>query len=405
MRHIDRRGLLGAAGLVAMSYAWADQVSPDVAITRVLGFDLPTRRSKVAGKNARLDVHGERSIDRMLRVETNSGVVALGNCRADERAASQLLGKRVGDFFIRDQARMIGPLGAGTMPLWDLFAKLVQRPAYELLREPQAVAAEKKRLVPVYDGSIYFADLLPQFADRPMDRFRKEIDMGLALGHRAFKVKIGRGHKWMPTEEGYQRDLDVLRAIRAHAGPDTVIGVDANNGYNLVRAKRLFSDLPGFNFAFAEELFPETIDDCLALKEHIREGGWKTLLADGETQDKLEAFKPFIAAKAIDVLQGDMNHFGFEGIMTEASWARPQGILIAPHNWGSLIGYYMQLHVGLAIDNFYRAEHDPLTADGLSADGYAIRDGLATVSDAPGFGLAVSDAALAKMKVRFDRRA
>ena len=35
--------------------------------------------------------------------------------------------------------------------------------------------------------------------------------------------------------------------------------------------------------------------------------------------------------------------------------------MVAPHNWGSLVGYYMQLHVGRAIENFYRAEHDPLS--------------------------------------------
>ena len=55
-----------------------------------------------------------------------------------------------------------------------------------------------------------------------------------------------------------------------------------------------------------------------------------TLVADGETQSNLEAFKPFIEHRAIDVLQGDMNHFGFEGILTEADWAQAAGIQVAP---------------------------------------------------------------------------
>ena len=37
------------------------------------------------------------------------------------------------------------------------------------------------------------------------------------------------------------------------------------------------------------------------------------------------------------------------------------GLLVAPHNWGSIIGYAMQLRVGRGITNFSRAEHDPLS--------------------------------------------
>ncbi len=283
------------------------------------------------------------------------------------------------DFYRRDDRAMAGPLGAGTMPLWDLFAKLLKKPAYELL------GGKGPEKVPVYDGSIYFADLLPQYADKWQDRFREEIDMGLAIGHRAFKIKIGRGAKWMPRAEGDARDVAVVKLIRKHAGPDIILCVDANNGYDLAGAKRFLEQAGDEKLAFVEELFPETVEECLELKGFMKEHGWSTLLADGETQSKLDVFKPFIAAKAIDVFQGDMNHFGFEGILTEAGWAREQKLLVAPHNWGSLVGYYMQLHVGRAIDNLYRAEHDPLSTPVLIAEGYDRKDGVTTVPATPGF--------------------
>jgi L-alanine-DL-glutamate epimerase-like enolase superfamily enzyme len=153
-------------------------------------------------------------------------------------------------------------------------------------------------------------------------------------------------------------------------------------------------------------MFPETVDECLALKEFYRDRGWKTLLADGEGQREIDGFKPFIAAQAMDILQGDMKHFGFADILQEAEWARPQGIQIAPHNWGSLIGLYMQLHVGRAVTNFYAAENDPLDTPVLVADGYKIADGLATVPDTPGFGLSLNDKAFAaEAKVRFELKA
>jgi L-alanine-DL-glutamate epimerase-like enolase superfamily enzyme len=403
--HTRRAFLSAVTAAGGLRFAsWAEEIPRDLRITRIVGFDLVCRRAKVAGKNARLDVHGDRAVDRMVRIFTNTGVEGLGNCRADSTALAKLLGKNPAEFFVRPQKRMAAPLGAGTMPLWDLVGKLLKRPAYGLFFQDNRTIPDS-RLVSIYDGSIYFADLLPQYADRFEDRFKQEIDMGLAVGHRAFKVKIGRGHRWMPPEEGYERDLQVLRAIRRHAGADIVIGVDANNGYDLARAKRMLSDLPEFGFAFVEELFPETIDECLALKRFIAEHQLPTLLADGETQSRLEAFRPFIAARAIDVLQGDMNHFGFEGILTKAEWARPQGILIAPHNWGSLVGFYMQLHLGLAISNFYLAEHDPLASDVLVAEGYTIRDGKIHVPEAPGFGLGVDPAQFANAPIRFDLKA
>jgi len=227
--------------------------------------------------------------------------------------------------------------------------------------------------------------------------------MGLAMGHRAFKVKIGRGAKWMPPEEGYARDIEVLKTIRQHAGPKILIAVDANNGYDLAKTKRLLEELPDYNFAFLEEMFPEEVEKCLELKRFISRHGWKILLADGETQGNLDAYKPFIEARAIDIFQGDMNRFGFEGILTEAAWCESQGLQVAPHNWGSLVGYYMQLHIGRAITNFYRAEQDPLSNAILIAEGYEVRDGCSTVPDAPGFGLRIDEDKFAgNVRVNFD---
>jgi L-alanine-DL-glutamate epimerase-like enolase superfamily enzyme len=369
----------------------------DVRITRVVGFDLVSQRSKVAGKNARLDVHGDRATDRMARLYTNADVEGIGNCRTEKEAAAQLIGKDPFDFYRRDEAKFDGPLAAGTMPLWDLLGKLIKKPAYEIMGD---AGTEK---VPVYDGSIYFADLLPQYAERWRERFKEEIDMGLAIGHRAFKIKIGRGAKWMPRHEGDARDVEIVSLIRQHAGSDVVLGVDANNGYDLAGAKRFLEQVSGAKLAFVEELFPETVDECLALKQFIKEHGWSVLLADGETQHELEAFKPFIAKRAIDIYQGDMNHFGIDGILTEAAWAREQKLLVAPHNWGSLGGYYQQLHVGRAIGNFYRAEHDPLSNNVLIAEGYSRKAGLASVPKEPGFGLAIDEKTFAgEAKIRFD---
>ena len=41
------------------------------------------------------------------------------------------------------------------------------------------------------------------------------------------------------------------------------------------------------------------------------------MLADGEGQDDVEAYRPLVEAKALDILQGDMYTLGIEGILAE----------------------------------------------------------------------------------------
>src|SRR5438128_3349080 len=61
-----RKFLLGCASsaMTAMTLATSASLRAadgrsDVRITRIVAFDLPSKRNKVVGKNARLDVHGD----------------------------------------------------------------------------------------------------------------------------------------------------------------------------------------------------------------------------------------------------------------------------------------------------------------------------------------------------------
>ena len=92
MRRREFLTTLAASALLSRVLRAAD-LPPDLKVTRVIGFDVVSQRSKVAGKNSRLDVHGDKATDRMLRIETNMDVVGIGNCRADEAAARKLLGR------------------------------------------------------------------------------------------------------------------------------------------------------------------------------------------------------------------------------------------------------------------------------------------------------------------------
>jgi len=191
--------------------------------------------------------------------------------------------------------------------------------------------------------------------------------------------------------------------LREHAGKDVKIAVDANNGYlDVARCARMLDALPDYNFDFLEEMFPEEIEKDLALKDELKKRNLKTLLADGETQSNVGPLKPMMEAKSLDLFQLDINGVGCEGLIEEAALAAPQGGQIAPHSWGTLLGFYAQLHVARAIPNFYSGEQDPLTSDVVIAEGYKIQNGRCSVPDAPGFGLKLRPERLANIKPIFD---
>ena len=78
----------------------------------------------------------------------------------------------------------------------------------------------------LYDGSIYIDDLEASDAEA-VRIFHEEVHTGQAFGYRNFKIKIGRGARWMPTQQGLERDVLVIHAVREAAGPDAKILIDA----------------------------------------------------------------------------------------------------------------------------------------------------------------------------------
>ncbi|MDD5261722.1 MAG: enolase C-terminal domain-like protein [Methylacidiphilales bacterium] len=369
----------------ALNWAWAHELPRNLRISSATPFSILSHRAKTVGKNACRGDHGRSMQEQMVRLDTNLGISGFGSCAADASAIQSLVGTDPFHWYReRGEPGCHPQLGRNTMALWDLAGKLLDRPAYVLM------GGAGTRLVPVYDASIYFSDLMPGYASNYLDRFRAEIDWGLGQGYRCFKVKIGRGMRWMPWETGYRRDLEVLHCIRTHAGPGIEIGVDANNGYGVEYTKNFIREA-GFEPAWMEEMFQENVGDCLSIKALMRAKGWKTLLTDGEGQGDPEAFLPLIAARSMDVIQADMRSFGIELILQVAQWAHAQGLLVAPHNWGSVIGFYMQLHMARAVPNFFRAECDPAGNGVVHANGYTIANGFATVPDTPGFGLDYPD--------------
>ena len=380
---MKRREFLHAAlvPLVAPRFADGLAVLKKYTINRVSGFRHEAQRPHVAGKNSHLDVHGATTSDSVLRIGTNVGVEGIGVGSASPGEARALLGRSLAEFW-KPKIGVVSSLGRSDHALYDLLGKALAAPAWKIL------GGLGPEWVPVYDGSVYFNDLLPASEGRSgLPRLLHEVEQSLKAGHRAFKIKVGRGFKWMDPQAGFQRDVQVIKAIRALVGPGVKLMADANNAFDLDSTER-WLDAVGPELFFVEEMFPEQVDRDLALKAYLRGKGDPALVADGESAGDLDDFDPLIAREAIDVYQPDIRGWGLTRLTALArKLAVHPPLKLAPHNWGSFLGLYMQVVLARAIPNFLMAEHDPSTSDLFDTSAFTFQEGKLRVPDTPGCGL------------------
>ena len=271
-------------------------------ITKITGFRHVCKRPKFVGKNAFRDNHGDQTSENILWIATDQGADGIGIGSAPQDVARKLLGHTLDEYW-KPGVGVVSPLGRADHALYDLIGKALKLPAWKLF------GGQGPEWVPIYDGSIYFNDILPEFKDRGVARLLQEVETSLKAGHRAFKIKVGRGFKWMPKDEGFRRDVEVVQSIRKLAGKDVKLMVDANNGFDLETTKK-WLDAVGDELFFIEEMFPEVVEQDLNLKKYLKDKGWKTLVADGESAREVTHFDDFIKNDALDVLQPDIRAYG-----------------------------------------------------------------------------------------------
>lgn len=397
---MKRRTFLGWAGMSLCTAATvsaqdrAQDAGPDAKqrdqlksfrITRVTGFRHVGQRPKLVGYNARLGVHGRTTGDGVLRIATNQGIEGIGAGTVTQEVARKLLGMML-DQIWRPGQGVVSPLGRADHALYDLIGKALRVPSWRLF------GGQGPEWVPVYDGSVYFNDLLPEHKERGVKQLLSEVEDSLQRGHRAFKIKVGRGFKWMGRKEGDARDVEVVRSLRKLVGKDVRLMVDANNGYDFEGTIRFLDQVGDADLYFAEEMFPEEVPLDLKLQEHIRRRGWRTLVADGESAREVKHFEPFIERQALDVLQPDIRAFGLT-LQWELARRLPDKspIKLAPHNWGSFLGLYMQLVLARGIGSFLIAEEDVSSSDLFDTSAFVFKEGRVQVPSTPGTGLSLRE--------------
>ncbi len=354
---------------------------------------LEGRRPRSAGSNARLGMHGDRVRVPLLRLTTSGGLSGFGFFGGGQAQAKGLLGQRLSDCF-DDTGGVRDALLPMEFALWDLAGQAAGLPVYALAAAVSGRPVPEVCRVPCYDTSLYFDDLHLTDDAEAAALMASEVAEGQARGHRAFKLKVGRGARWMAPEAGTRRDIAVIRAVRA-AGPDAALMLDANNGWTLNGAKHVLGETAACRIHWMEEAFQE--DDVLLrdLKAWLQAEGLTTLIADGEG-DASSRLLDWARAGLVDVVQYDIFGHGLTRWLQTGRQLDSFGGRSAPHHYGGHWGNYAACHLAPALAGFTLAEWDEAETSGLDGSGYVIEGGHVTVPNTPGFGLSLDDTHFAR---------
>jgi D-galactarolactone cycloisomerase len=261
------------------------------------------------------------------------------------------------------QSGEIGPFAqaiAGLdVAIWDLFARKSREPLWRLLGGDSPVVR------------VYASGINPEGVEATAERAR-------AVGHNAFKLKIGFGP---------ERDEHNLRALRAVLDED-LLAADANQGWDVDQALRLAPELAQFDLAWLEE--PLRADVPWTEWQRLAETS-ATPLAAGENISGSEAFSNAISANVLSIVQPDLAKWG--GITMCSGVARTvlsAGRRFCPHYLGGGVGLLASAHLlaGIGGDGLLEIDINPNPLrDACCGPMRHISTGRVTLSDEPGLGI------------------
>ncbi len=372
-------------------------------IVRVDGATLTGTRPRPAGANARLGPHGPTVTVPLVRLTLDDGTAGFGRSRATPDDLAPLVGMPLDDAFTAASGDasgdasadgpggVVGTFAGAEFALWDTLGLATGKPVWSLVAHFAGTTVPGHApQVSVYDTSLYFDDLHLDRHEAGAALIADEARQGWDRGHRAFKMKVGRGARHMPTDAGMARDIAAIRAVREAIGPDAPLMIDANNGYTLNQAKHVLGATGACTLFWIEEAFHEDPVLYRDLRAWLDHEGLACLIADGEGLAAAPLLE-WAHEGVVQVIQYDIFSHGITRWLRIGRDLDARGVRTAPHHYGAHYGNFVSGHLASGVKGFTFAEWDECTTPGIDTSAYVVDHGTVTLPDEPGFGLRLDE--------------
>jgi galactonate dehydratase len=269
--------------------------------------------------------------------------------------------------------------------MWDIVGKSCKQPVYNLL------GGRYRDRIRVYANGWSYGLKEP-------DDYARAAEKVVEQGFTALKFDPlpAPWRTWIPKEHE-RRAVRVVKAVREAVGPDVDLLIEQHRRLAPMHAIRLDRQLAAFDLYLMEESCQAEYPDELALIR--REIGVPMMI--GEATYTKTGFRPLLEKRAADILNPDVACVGGLLELKEiAAMAEPFLVAVSPHNYNStLVALASTVHAAATMPNFIITEYFlPFVdfCDKISPNQLKPRNGYIDLPTAPGLGVDVDEAALAK---------
>lgn len=362
-----------------------------------------------------------------LRLTTEDGLVGLGDATLNgrelavvsylaEHVAPLLIGldaHRIEDtwqFLYRSSYWRRGPvtmtaIAAVDMALWDLKARSVGLPLYQLL------GGESR------SGLLSYAHASGGDLPELFESVRRQLELGFG----AVRIQCGipglddvygvsRQGEYEPAQRAmwphreqwdtaaYLRFVPgMFEAVRAEFGPELKLLHDAHHRLRPIEAARLGKQLEPYDLFWLEDCTPGENQESLRLvRSHTT-----TPLAIGEVFNTIWDYQTLVREQLVDFVRSSVTHAGgitpMRKLLDYAALYQIRSGIHGPSDV-SPVGMAAALHLGLAIHNFGIQEYmpHPAATSEVFATSYSFRNGHLRPSEDPGLGVELNREAAAR---------
>lgn len=257
--------------------------------------------------------------------------------------------------------------------LWDIVGRAARLPLYRIL----GGYADRVR---TYAGGGYYR------RGKDLAELRAEMARYMAMGHRAFKMKIGALR--------LVEDVARVAAVRETIGPDNALIVDVNGAWDLVQAREGVQALRDLDLTWIEE--PIAWEDAKRTLPLLR-ADCRIPIAEGHGELTHFGCLEFIDNGAVDIIQFDATSFG--GITQSRkvmALAELHHLRFSPHHDPQIHAHLVAASpAGFMTESHADPERDPVWFE-LFHGAPELRDGWLELSDRPGIGVELDEKAMAK---------